>query len=205
MLSWNLNKKEAVGTVLVAFFCICMLNVVYFYCVPSCMVCVIGYASNKVLRKKIRLANKNIIDFMNDSRRNFDNLILGDTRLALVEDSSKSLYFVHRGRTLFASYLYLIHYFSYLRDDGEGKVYVYSSQSDEDSMYVSIFDIFAYHRLVRMRLNATSQMIDRFPLFFYFKRFRNIHYFIDGRKLSVEDRIIEFCNLRNIKVELIRK
>ena len=77
MLSWNLNKKEAVGTVLVAFFCICMLNVVYFYCVPSCMVCVIGYASNKVLRKKIRLANKNIIDFMNDSRRNFDNLILG--------------------------------------------------------------------------------------------------------------------------------
>lgn len=94
MLSWNLNKKEAVGTVLVAFFCICMLNVVYFYCVPSCMVCVIGYASNKVLRKKIRLANKNIIDFMNDSRRNFDNLILGDTRLALVEDSSKSLYFV---------------------------------------------------------------------------------------------------------------
>ena len=155
--------------------------------------------------RKIKLINKDVLDFMHDARRNFDKLIIGDGRYVPGNDSPKSLTFVDSGRTLLASYLYLIHFYSYLRDDGEGKVYVYASLKNKDNMSVSIFDIFAFHRVIRMRLNATSPIIDSFPIFFLLKKFRNKHYFIDSNNLSIEDRIIEFCKLRNIKVELIKR
>lgn len=202
MLSWILKKKIQI-IFLIGLLCICIINITI--AVALLIIGIIGYVSNKMLMHKIKLINKDVLDFMHDSRRSFDKLIIGDGRYVTGNDSPKSLTFVDSGRTLFASYLYLIHFYSYLRDDGEGKVYVYVSLKNKDNMSVSIFDIFAFHRVIRMRLNATSSIIDSFPIFFLLKKFRNKHYFIDSKKLSVEDRIIEFCKLRNIKVELIKR
>lgn len=169
------------------------------------LLCLIGYGTNKLLKRKIGIANKDMIDFMHDTRRNFDKLIIGDVTKAAIENPSNSLCFIHCGRTLFASYLYLIHFYSYLREDGDGKVYIYYSNKTRYKMYVSIFDILVFHRVVRMRFKASSTLIDRYPLLFYFKKFRNKHYFVDKKEISIEDRIQDFCKLRNIKVELISK
>lgn len=202
MLSWILKKKIQI-IFLIGLLCICIINITI--AVALLVISIIGYVSNKMLMRKIKLINKDVLDFMHDARRNFDKLIIGDGRYVPGNDSPKSLTFVDSGRTLLASYLYLIHFYSYLRDDGEGKVYVYASLKNKDNMSVSIFDIFAFHRVIRMRLNATSPIIDSFPIFFLLKKFRNKHYFIDSNNLSIEDRIIEFCKLRNIKVELIKR
>lgn len=202
MLSWILKKKIQI-IFLIGLLCICIINITI--AVALLIISIIGYVSNKMLMRKIKLINKDVLDFMHDARRNFDKLIIGDGRYVPGNDSPKSLTFVDSGRTLLASYLYLIHFYSYLRDDGEGKVYVYASLKNKDNMSVSIYDIFAFHRVIRMRLNATSPIIDSFPIFFLLKKFRNKHYFIDSNNLSIEDRIIEFCKLRNIKVELIKR
>lgn len=191
------------GVFLFVFLFLYFINIkIFAVCI---LLCLIGYGTNKLLKRKIEIANKDMIDFMHDSRRNFDKLIIGDATKAVIENSSNSLCFIHSGRTLFASYLYLIHFFSFLREDGYGKVYIYFSNKTRNKMYVSIFDILVFHRVVRMRFKASSTLIDRYPLLFYLKKFRNEHYFVDKREMSIEDRIQEFCKLRNIKVELIKK
>lgn len=201
MLSRNL--KIITLSLLLLFFLLFAIN---FKILAICLLLfLVGYCANKLLKRKIGIVNRDIIDFMHDVRRNFDKLIIGDEIKSARENLSNSLCFMHSGRTLFASYLYLIHFYSYLREDGDGKVYIYFSNKTRNKMYVSIFDILVFHRVVRMRFKASSILIDRYPLLFYFKKFRNEHYFVDKREMPIEDRIQEFCKLRNIKVKLIKK
>lgn len=164
---------------------------------------IIFYLLNSTLKKYITYVNKDLIHFMEDSRRNFDTLIIGQPLLPndKIEGNSR-LTFTHNKRSLFASYLYLIHNYSYLREDGKAKVYIIISNL-QDSMSFTIFDIYSFHRVIKMRLKVNSIFINRLPILFYFKKFNGSLFFLDQEKIDLKDRIETFCRERNLNLTFI--
>lgn len=140
---------------------------------------------------------------MEDPRRNFDTLIIGQPLLPndKIEGNSR-LTFTHNKRSLFASYLYLIHNYSYLREDGKAKVYIIISNM-QDSMSFTIFDIYSFHRVIKMRLKVNSILINRLPILFYFKKFNGSLFFLDQEKIDLKERIETFCRERNLNLTFI--
>lgn len=162
---------------------------------------------NELLKRYIKVANKCLINFMNDSHRNYDAIIIG--RPLKSENRSKIkekniLSFIDRRRTLFASYIYLIHQYSYLREDGKGKVYIVISDKDVDnSCYVTITDIYSFHPVIKGKFNVRYSL--KFPLLFFYKKYRCSDFFVNDIYISLEERIIRFCHERNLKLEIIKQ
>lgn len=164
------------------------------------------YFSNRLLKKYIRDANYENIKYMVDSRRNFDAIVIGQPLTGEGVKKVKGtsiLSFTRHNRTLFASYLFLIHQYSYLREDGKGIIYIVSSSNDatEKEMYVTIIDAWSFHPVIKKRLNVTWAL--RYPLFSYWKKFYAKNFFVDKGKMPLQNRIILFCKERGIKVEFI--
>lgn len=167
------------------------------------------YFINRYFKYKIHIINKDIINFMTDTRRDFDVLVIGKPLKNNPKEltQKKVLTFTHKKRTLFASYLYLIHNFSYLKEDGNGTVYILSDGDEDKNLnknYVTIFDLLSYHKVIRMKLKADSPFITRFPIIFYFKKFKNKEFFIE-ENISLRNRIKTFCEERNLKVKIINQ
>lgn len=168
----------------------------------------IFYVCNRNVKNKIQKVNTDSIDFMNDKRRNFDALIIGNSESHSLDafKDMRYLCFIRHGQTLFASYLYLIHYYSYLREDGLGTVFILGSHPcTESEMHATVFDIASFHRVIKMRLKASSPLITKLPLIFLWKKFDGRSFFVDDKHLSMEDRIKVFCAERNLKVIFIEK
>ena len=71
--------------------------------------------------------NSNRINFMKDKRRNFDTIIIGKRPYkdkGIQRETVSILNLTNKRRSFFASYLILIHYYSYLREDGKGIIYI---------------------------------------------------------------------------------
>lgn len=173
---------------------------VSFLLVASC-----GYFHNKLLKKHIRKANKNVIDFMCDSHRNFDAIIIGQplTHESMMKIKGKNvLTFTHKKRTLFASYLFLIHQYSYLREDGQGVIYIVLSEKDTDKeLYATIYDVCCFHPVIKKKLNVGVAL--KYPILFYYKKFRAKDFFVDNNDISIRERISRFCLERNLNIEFI--
>ena len=188
-----------IATISIAYFINIWIGIVFICIIISL------YSINRYFKYRIHIVNKDIINFMTDTKRDFDVLIIGKPLKNKPEDlrNKRILTFTHKKRTLFASYLYLIHNFSYLKEDGNGIVYILSDK-DENKNHVTIFDLLSYHKVIRMKLKADSSFITRFPIFFYFKKFKNKEFFIE-ENIPLRNRIKTFCEERNIKVKIINQ
>lgn len=189
------------STLIISFLIGWLLHPIYGYFIA--FLSIIFYLLNSKLKKNIRYINKDLIHFMEDPRRNFDTLIIGQPLLPndKIEGNSR-LTFTHNKRSLFASYLYLIHNYSYLREDGKAKVYIIISNM-QDSMSFTIFDIYSFHRVIKMRLKVNSILINRLPILFYFKKFNGSLFFLDQEKIDLKERIETFCRERNLNLTFI--
>lgn len=164
---------------------------------------IFAYVINRQVKRTIYCANRNIIDFMRDSQRNFDILIIGKkgiNKKFKFDKESKILNLTQKKRSLFASYLFLIHNYSYLREDGKGTVYIATDNIHDNRLTVTIFDIFSFHPVIKMKLNAASSLIETFPVLYYFKKIRNKDFFTDGANVSIKERIDSFCKARNLNI-----
>ena len=160
---------------------------------------------NGLLRKYISKANASIINFMNDNQRNFDAIVIGQPISPYNQrkvSGKRILYLTHKGRTIFASYLFLIHQYSYLREDGKGIVYIVSSTNDQ-RMYARLVDVYSFHPVTKNRLNVGRAL--NYPILFWMRRFGTSQYFIDGKDTPIRKRIEQFCKERKIKVEFINQ
>ena len=160
---------------------------------------------NGLLLRHICKANASIINFMNDNRRNFDAIVIGQPIAPSNQKKiigKKILYLTHKGRTAFASYLFLIHQYSYLREDGNGIVYIVSSTSDQ-RMYARLVDVYSFHPVIKSRLNV-GRALDC-PILSWMRKFGTRHYFIDGKNTPIRERIEQFCDERKIRVEFINQ
>lgn len=149
--------------------------------------------------------NNNCINFMRDKRRNFDTIIIGKPPRKEKEISTNTinlLKLTNTKRSFFASYLILIHYYSYLREDGKGIIYIFKSKKNEEN-YVTIYDWIHFHPVIKSKLKLNNQIINRLPLFFYFRKFKVKDFFIDKADLSIEERILIFCQERNLNIKII--
>lgn len=160
---------------------------------------------NGLLRKYISKANASIINFMKDNQRNFDAIVIGQPIAPCNQKrvtGKRILYFTHKGRTIFASYLFLIHQYSYLREDGNGIVYIVSSTRDK-RMYARLVDVYSFHPVIKSRLKVGWSL--NYPILFWARNFGTRHYFIDGKDIPLRDRIEQFCRERKIRVEFINQ
>lgn len=162
---------------------------------------------NKLIKRKIRLANKCLIDFMLDNHRNYDAIVIGrpiksENRNLIKEKNILS--FIDSRRTLFASYIYLIHQYSYLREDGKGKVYIITSNKDiENNYYATITDVYSFHPVIKRKFNVGYSL--KFPLLYFYKKYRCNDFFVNDTNISLEERIAKFCYERNLKLEIIKQ
>lgn len=149
------------------------------------------------------IKNRNI-DFMKDSRRNFDYLILGiPFNTGDMLDGKTFLDFSNSNASLFSTYLYLIHFCSYLRDDGKGVV-VINCKHMKDSISVSLIDLCFYHLVVKMQLGVSNyNMMRRFPVFFLLKRISGEQYVNDHKISNLGQSIFDFCRERNLRLIFI--
>ena len=198
--------KITASFVLVLIVTVCLSMVCNYFIGLSFMVIVVSvWLSNKLLKRHIRLTNCEKIDYMNDKRRNFDAIVIGLPLNDIDQSKIKGksiLSFTHPKRTLFASYLFLIHQYSYLREDGKGTIYISSlSDTHEEQNYVTIMDVYNFHPVINKRLNVGLSL--RYPIFFYRKKFHARKFFRDGNKISIKERMIDFCKERGINIEFL--
>lgn len=169
------------------------------------LIIIIGLIINSIIILHLRKANKNNINFMMDSRRNFDAIVIGQplTKGSIKKiKGDKVLYFTHKKRTLFASYLFLIHQYSYLREDGLGTIYINSSKDKENNeLYATIYDVYSFHPIIKNKLGVGLAL--KFPIIFYYKKFRSKDFFIDNKYIPIKERILQFCLERNLNIEFI--
>lgn len=176
------------------------------FCILFVFLIISLYNCNKLLKIYIRNVNDENIEYMVDARRNFDAIVIGEPlkgeAIKRVKGTS-ILSFTRHNRTLFASYIFLIHQYSYLREDGEGVIYIVSptNGNNEKEMYVKIIDAWSFHPVIKKRLNITLAL--QYPLFTFWKKFYVKNFFLDDEKISLKNRIIMFCQERGIKVEFI--
>ena len=204
MLSGNMRKKLFLFFILVIAILSC-LAFKFFVLVLTVALLAVALLSNELMKKYIRKENATTIDFMSDSRRNFDALVIGHPLRPENKRRIKGdmvLYFTRKHRTLFASYLYLIHQYSYLREDGKGTIYIVSPPTDRQT-YASLIDVYSFHPVVKKRLNVANSL--RFPILFYLRKFREKQFFVDGKDIPIRERIEIFCKERNLKLEFINQ
>lgn len=165
----------------------------------------IVYFINKGFISELNNNNNNRTNFMKDKRRNFDTIIIGRYPYkdkGILTNTVSVLNLTNRRRSLFASYLILIHYYSYLREDGKGIIYIIKSKKNEEN-YITIYDWIHFHPVIKSRLKLNNQIIYRFPLLFCYWKFKVKDFFIDRADFSIEERILIFCQERNLKFKII--
>lgn len=148
---------------------------------------------------KIKKAQR--IDYLNDKRRDFDTIVIGKP-MDLEEISSKVLYFTHERRTLFSSYLFLIHNYSYLREDGEGLIIINTKDMECEDNYITIFDYKCFHPVINMKLGLNPRLLNAVPLVYFFKKFRANNFF--GKQTDLMELMTIFCKERNLKIQFIK-
>lgn len=171
----------------------------------SLFVATLLIASNLLLRKKIKQeASFQNISFMKDNRRHFDAIVIGKP----VKNSSSlpqnTLFYVNHNRSIFASYLFLIHFYSYLKEDGKGVIYL-NNINTSDTNFVTIWDLKFLHPVVlNYQLGLRNlKMINRFPLIFIFHHFDVHNYLKEHHFSNTNDRIKTFCEERNLNYKFV--
>lgn len=155
---------------------------------------------NWILKKQLSQVNQRPIR----KERNFDALVIGlpiNKELERKIQGQRILSFTHQHRSLFASYLYLIHQYSYLKESGNGKIYIVCSNSEKSQNDASLCDVYNLHPVIIKRLNAN--FVKQFPILYLLRKFHSNDYFIDGSKIPIKERIISFCMERKINLEFV--
>ena len=119
MLSWHLKKTLALSIIIIGGLIIYFIFNVIFLSIYVALL-ILLFIINKLLKRYIIVANQCLINFMNDNHRNYDAIVIGKPLKSKNKNRIKEtniLSFIDRRRTLFASYIYLIHQYSYLRED----------------------------------------------------------------------------------------
>lgn len=178
---------------------------IHLYWIPTIVLAIlIVYLINKRFIFELN-KNSNRINFMKDKRRNFDTIIIGRRpykNKGIQTDTVSILNLTNRRRSFFASYLILIHYYSFLREDGKGIIYIIKNKKNEEN-YITIYDWIHFHSVIKSKLKLNNQIINRFPLFFCYWKFKVKDFFIDKADLSIEERIFIFCQERNLNFKII--
>lgn len=192
----------------VLLFFLCFIAAIYcihiqlYWIAAFILVLCIFYLTNKSFQSKLK---NNCINFMQDKRRNFDIIIIGKPlrkNSSIQIDSTKTLYLTNRKRSLFASYLILLHYYSYLREDGKGIIYIIRKK-DEEKNYITIYDWIYFHPVIKSRLKMSNKLLYKIPLLYCYKKFKINNFFIDKKNTSLENRIYTFCQERYLNVKII--
>lgn len=164
----------------------------------------IVYFANKYFLSHL---NNSRINFMKDKRRNFDTIIIGrpsEKENRIQTNTTDVLNLTNRKRSLFASYLFLIHYYSFLREDGKGMIYIIKNRKEEEN-YITIYDWVHFHSVIKSRLKLNNRFINRIPLLFCCRKFKIKDFFIDKKGLSLEKRILTFCQERQLNIKIITR
>lgn len=148
-----------------------------------------------------RIKKTQRIDYLNDKRRDFDILVIGKP-MVLANDGSKVLYFTHERRTLLSSYLFLIHNFSYLREDGEGLIIINTKDMECEDNYITIFDYKCFHPVINMKFGLNTRLLNAVPLLYCFRKFRASNYF--EKHIDLMSVMTDFCKERNLKIQFIK-
>lgn len=154
-----------------------------------------------VARAVNRIKKTQRIDYLNDKRRDFDILVIGKP-MELEENGSKVLYFTHERRTLFSSYLFLIHNYSYLREDGKGLIIINTRDMECEYNYITVFDYKCFHPVINMKLGLNTRLLNAVPFAFYFKKFRAYNFF--DKQTDLREIMTNFCKERNLKIQFIK-
>ena len=206
MLSRYLKKLLALSTIIILGIIIYGIFNITILCIYIALT-ILSYIINNLLKRKIIASNKCLINFMIDNHRNYDAIIIGkplksENRYLIKEKNILS--FIDSRRTLFASYIYLIHQYSYLREDGKGKVYIITSNKDiENNYYATITDVYSFHPVIKRKFNVGYSL--KFPLLYFYKKYRCNDFFVNDTNISLEERIAKFCHERNLKLEIIKQ
>lgn len=206
MLSWHLKKTLALSIIIIGGLIIYLIFNVIFLSIYVALL-ILLFIINKLLKRYIIVANQCLINFMNDNHRNYDAIVIGrplksENRNLIKEKNILS--FIDSRRTLFASYIYLIHQYSYLREDGKGKVYIITSNKDVDNnYYVTLTDVYSFHPVIKRKFNVKYSL--NFPLLYFYKKYRCNDLFVNDTYMSLEERIVKFCHERNLKLEIIKQ
>lgn len=153
---------------------------------------------NQYLRSRLyRNYSSQTIFYMKDTRRNFDKLIIGDVKKT--RNNSSELILSEKRMSFFTCYLYLIHYYSYLKEGGEVILY----PSNNNQFEVTLQDLYYFHPVIRERLGVHNYYTRiRFPIIYIFMKIDGRQYNTNFLRENLEDSINVFCKERNITVKI---
>lgn len=155
---------------------------------------------NQFLKNRLyRNYSRQTIFYMKDTRRNFDKLIIGDVKKT--RNNSSELVLSEKRMSLFSCYLYLIHYYSYLKEEG-GEVIL--CPSNNKKFEVTLQDLYYFHPVIRERLGVHNFYTRiRYPIIFIHKKIDGSQYNTIFLRDNLEDSINVFCKERNITIKIL--
>lgn len=159
------------------------------------------YLLNRYEKIKITdFKREKCIDFMSDKRRNFDLIKIG---LPFVSDSENErklvLDITSQNQSIFATYLFLIHNFSYLSEDSGSQIEIKLNR--DSRIRISLSEISCFHIVTLKSLGIKNlYLLENFPIIYYIFPLK-VNYNIFEE--DIKNKIDKFCVERKINFKFI--
>lgn len=196
-----MKLKIKIGVLLLIFFLFLLFMELYVTSVILILILTISYYLNKHIKRKVTNFRKRMcIDFMNDNRRNFDLIKIGMPFVSGSEKFGKSvLDLTSQNQSMLATYLFLIHNFSYLSEDSDSQIEIKLNLDSRNR--ISLSEISCFHIVLLKSLGIKNlYWLYNFPIIYRFVPLR-VNYNLSEQ--DIKNQISKFCVDRNINFKYI--